>query len=99
MRVRPTYYQLCVPQTYRESLTKQYHELLGHFSIQRLHPTMIVHYYWRHLILDIKNFVRSCLICQTSKISTRPQISPLHPLPTPTRPFQCWSFDHKKTGA
>ena len=45
MRLRPTYYQLCVPQTYRESLIKQYHELLGHFSIQRLDPTMIVHYY------------------------------------------------------
>jgi len=96
MRLRPTYYQLCVPQVYRDSLIKQYHELLGHFSIQRLHPTMIVHFYWQNLILDIKNFVRSCIICQTSKISTRPQISPLHPFPTPTRPFQCWSFDHKK---
>ena len=95
-RLRSTYYQLCVPQQYRESLIKQYHLLLGHFSIQRLHPTLVVHYYWQNLILDIKNFVRCCPVCQTSKVSTRPPVSPLNPLPTPVRPFQFWSFDHRK---
>ena len=94
--LRPTLYQLCVPKCYREQLLSQYHNLLGHFSFQRLYPTMSVHYFWRTLCHDIKEFVKTCQTCQFSKIPTNKPKSPLRPLPVPTRPMEFMSFDHKR---
>jgi len=95
-RLRPTFHQLCVPLQYRQALIHSYHDLLGHYAIGRLQPTMIVNYFWRDMIHDIKQYVKTCSICQCSKIPTKPRKSPLHPIPIPNRPFALWSFDHKK---
>ena len=94
-RLRPEYFQLCIPAIYTESLVRQWHEILGHFSTSRLHPTIITRYFWPTMLIDIKNETRTCDICQRSKILTNPAKAPLRPLPVPCRPGQMISFDHK----
>ena len=94
-RLRPEYFQLCIPAVYTESLVREWHEVLGHFSTNRLHPTIITRYFWPSILIDIKNAVKTCDICQRSKILTNPVKAPLHPLPIPSRPGQMISFDHK----
>ena len=94
-RVRPTYHQLCVPQNQAMTLLQEWHELLGHYSINRLLPTLNIRYYWPKMLTDIKNVSRVCDTCQRSKIITNPAKAPLKPIPIPVRPFQLISFDHK----
>ena len=95
-RLRPEYNQLCVPKPFQEKLIIRYHEILGHYSIKKLHPTLITRYFWKSMIQDIKSVVKNCKICQFSKNSPKFHSSPLFPLPCPFRPFSFWSFDHKK---
>jgi len=95
-RLRPEYFQLCIPAIYTENLVRQWHEVLGHFfSTSRLHPKIITRYFWPTMLIDIKNATRTCDICQRSKILTNPAKAPLRPLPVPCRPGQMISFDHK----
>ena len=49
-------------------------------------PTLSAWFYWRNLCSDIREFVRTCKTCL---------ISPVYPLPVPSRPFQQWCMDYK----
>jgi len=69
-RLKPTVFQLCVPKMFRHNLLTQFHDILGHFSYQRLMPTISARFYWKNLPNDIKEFVRTCVTCQFSKVST-----------------------------
>ena len=46
-RLKPTVFQLCVPKMFRHNLLTQFHDILGHFSYQRLMPTISARYYWK----------------------------------------------------
>jgi len=46
-RLKPTVFQLCIPKTFRHTLLTQFHDILGHFSYQRLMPTISARLYWR----------------------------------------------------
>ena len=94
-RLRPTVFQLCIPKMFRHKLLTQFHDILGHFSYQRLMPTISVRYYWKNLPNDIKEFVRTCVTCQFSKVPTNRPTSRLYPLQVPVRPFRMWAMDYK----
>ena len=94
-RLKPTFFQLCVPKMFRHNLLTQFHDILCHFSYQRLIPTISARFYWKNLPNDIKEFVRTCVTCQFSKVSTNKPTSPLYPLQVPVRPFQMWAMDYK----
>ena len=94
-RIELERHQLCIPRTFRESLVKQYHELLGHNGVKKMHIMLIKRYFWRDMLKDIMNVVKHCDICQCSKIVTNRSISPLNPIPTPIKPFQCVAMDHR----
>ena len=83
---KPTVFQLCIPKTFRHTLLTQFHDILGHFSYQRLMPIVSARYYWKNLPNDIKEFVRTCVTCQFSKVPTNKPTSPLYPLQVPVRP-------------
>ena len=94
-RLRTEIHQLCIPKSYRKPLITNYHELLGHGGINKMHIMLIHKFYWKELISDIKQIIKTCEICQLSKIDTKHSVSPLFPLPVPARPFQCIAMDHK----
>ena len=93
-RLRPTVFQLCVPKTFRNVLLAQFHDILGHFSYQRLVPTISDRFYWKNMHNDVKEFVRTCVMCQFSKVPTNKPTSPLYLLQVPSRPFQMWAMDY-----
>ena len=94
-RLRTGIHQLCIPKIYRKPLIINYHELLGHGGINEMHIMLIHIFYWEELIFDIKQIIKTCETCQLSKIDTKHSLSPLFPLPVPTRPVQCIAMDHK----
>jgi len=87
--------EICISQNRATTLLQEWHELLGHYSINRLLPTLNNCYYWPKMLTDIKNVSRVCHTCQRSKIITNPVKAPLKPIPIPVRLFQLISFDHK----
>ena len=94
-RVRDTYQQLCLPQAFRTDLITQYHNMLAHCAINKLHLMLIQKYYWRDLMKDICQVVKNCHVCLSSKINCRATTSPLRPLPVPSRPGEMIAIDHK----
>ena len=94
-RMRPAYHQMCVPQPLRNALITDYHELVGHNGLHKMHLMLIQKYFWKSMMKDISEVLKQCHICQCSKLLTHPPVSPMHPLPVPQRPGQMWAFDHK----
>ena len=93
-RVRDEYTQLYVPMVHRQSLMSQYHQLLGHYSIGKLHPVMIQQYYWKNMAMDLRTFVKHCETCQASKTSNKTVTSPLFALPVPVFSTKCNGNDN-----
>ena len=50
-------------------------------------------YWWPGLKKDIKNYVNGCDSCQRNKIHHQKKAAPLHPLTTPTTPWEEISID------
>jgi len=88
-------HQMCVPSKYTNSILKEYHEILGHFSAKRLFPSLQNRFYWRTMAVDASKVSKRCDTCQRSKILTNPSRAPLNPLDTPIQPYSTISFDHK----
>jgi len=95
-RLRPILYQLCIPRKFRNHILSQFHQLLGHYSYGRLYPSISATYFWPNLCSDIKEFVRTCPVCQRTKIPTNKPVSPLYPLQIPRKPFEFVAMDFKK---
>jgi len=94
-RVRPQQYQLCILEGHTATLLQEWHATLGHFSVNKLIPTLTSRYFWPRILPDVKDVSQNCDICQKSKILTNPRTAPFTPLPVPTKPFLAWSIDHK----
>ena len=64
----------------------------GHFGIKKTYHTIKLNFYWKGMMRDVKNWVKSCHQCSAAKAPTRPYISPL--LPQPVRGIgEVWSMD------
>jgi len=94
-RLEHEYNQICVPKKYRTELLKSYHLILSHYSVSKMHPALILKFYWKTLIPNIATLVKTCEICQCAKADNKPQRFKLHPLPVPRYLFQFISIDHK----
>ena len=68
-------------------------KLSGHIGYQKTYDSITRYYYWPNMYVDIKLYVRSCLVCQRTKASNRKPMGLLHPLPIPTRRWQCVTMD------
>ena len=88
-------HQICVPSKHTNSILKEYHKILGHFSAKRLFPSLQTRFYWRTMATDASIISKRCHTCQRSKIITNPNRAPLNPLHTHSRPYTTISFDHK----
>jgi transposase InsO family protein len=70
--------RICVPQDYadikvRMDLIHDFHDsdIAGHLGMSRTTNALTLHYYWPGLSKDVKDYVRSCSVCQRNKVSNK----------------------------
>src|SRR5215469_13806273 len=86
--------QVVLPKPLRETVMSMAHESLlsGHMGKARTTKRITAHFYWPRCTSDIKNFVRSCDICQKMTKTGRNR-APLIPVPVVGVPFQKVAID------
>ena len=87
--------RLCIPKgRLRIDILRWCHDncSAGHPGRDRTYSRIAREYYWPRLGRDVKRYVQSCPVCQTSK-GDRPRQPPLQPLPVPEKPWEEISMD------
>ncbi|KAL2695022.1 hypothetical protein AAEP93_005845, partial [Penicillium crustosum] len=79
----------------RTKLLQMHHDdpTAGHFGRARTEELLKRNYHWIHLQEDVKNYVKSCAICQTAQTPRNRPFGKLESLPIPPRPFAELSMD------
>src|SRR5690606_24396959 len=70
-----------------------FHAHYGHIGINKTLATLANEYYWKNMAQDVREYVKSCNICQRTKYPTTAPAGLLHPLDIPHRPFSDISMD------
>ena len=65
----------------------------SHFGTRKTLHLLQRHYYWQSLIPDIKEYVRTCSVCQRTKVARHLPYGQLASLPQPLGPWQEISMD------
>jgi len=89
----PVSQQLMVPQSLRKLLLRFYHENLSHIGSEKMYTTLREKYYWQNMYVDVQNWTKSCIQCQTGKTGAVHK-APLKPLSPPVSVFDTWHIDH-----
>ena len=86
---------LVVPQTCRTIILSVGHEnpLAGHFSHRKTGMKIGDKFFWPGMGADIRDFCRSCDVCQRMSSKGRVRPVPLQPLPIITEPFSRVAID------
>ena len=89
-------FQLAVPSQLQEQILFMCHDspLSGHLGIEKTLARVTSRYWWPRLAKCVKNYVLSCVYCQSHKPSTRKRHGFLRPIPPPKRPFHTIGIDH-----
>jgi hypothetical protein len=65
----------------------------GHFDVEKTVVMLQKHFYWPKLRQEVIKYIRSCIACAFSKLTTKKQ-GLYTPLPTPDRPWESISMDY-----
>ncbi|XP_076049187.1 uncharacterized protein LOC143029893 [Oratosquilla oratoria] len=86
---------LVVPKECRPIILSVGHEnpLAGHFSQRKTAMKIADKFFWPGMAVEIRDFCRSCDICQRMSSKGRVRPVPLHPLPIITEPFSRVAID------
>ncbi|XP_076057566.1 uncharacterized protein LOC143035033 [Oratosquilla oratoria] len=86
---------LVVPKECRPIILSVGHKnpLAGHFSQRKTAMKIADKFFWTGMAVDIRDFCRSCDICQRMSSKGRVKPVPLHPLPIITEPFSRVAMD------
>ncbi|SJL13286.1 uncharacterized protein ARMOST_16726 [Armillaria ostoyae] len=87
---------LCVPKKLWQSILEEAHESpleTAHLKPEQLWFKLSTKFYWRHMKVDIKEFCKTCDICQKIKTLNFNKYSLLIPSPIPSRPYESISMD------
>ena len=78
-----------------QELLYLYHDdqLAGHWGIDKTQELLGRKFYWPGLAADVREYVRTCSICQHMAIPRHKPYGKLEPLPVPERPWQEVSLD------
>ncbi|KAK3869288.1 hypothetical protein Pcinc_025397 [Petrolisthes cinctipes] len=81
--------KLVVPADCRRIVLQVAHEspLVGHFSHRKTEDKVSKHFFWPAMATDIRDYYRSCDLCQRKSSRGRVKPVPLIPLPVVTEPF------------
>jgi putative transposase len=81
------WYKYVVPSNKRESLIKSFQDppTCGHLAFKKTRDRMTIKFYWYNMERSIDNYVKSCIQCQTNKVTKKYNIETMTPIVT-TRP-------------
>ena len=65
----------------------------GHPVIHKTYKSIAKDFYWPNMLQDIKEYVNSCIVCQTMKTSRISRKFPILPIEAPKRPWSMISVD------
>ena len=78
--VHPVMEQLVIPECLKIKLLQQYHDNNGHPGFDRCYETIREKYWFKQMYTWVRNYTKSCTICQKSKIKYHAKTAPLQPL-------------------
>jgi hypothetical protein len=86
---------LVIPKSMVRFVLEQAHDtpIAGHFGIKRTLETLRSRFYWKTLDQDVKNYVRTCDMCQFKKADSRRKEGLMVTMPIPTEPFEIIGAD------
>ncbi|UYV75361.1 hypothetical protein LAZ67_12003633 [Cordylochernes scorpioides] len=82
-----------VPESFQEEILKEYHDNHSHPSINKTVRLITPFYWWPNAIICIKDYVRSCKICQITKCSHKPFIGEYVAPNSDLKPLELISMD------
>ena len=89
--------QIYIPsnQTLKTRLLAEAHDVpvSGHMGVAKTVELLSRTYYWPGMHAEVKQYVTSCLACQSNKPNTQQPMGLLQPLPTPERRWDQVSMD------
>lgn len=77
-----------VPDSMRKAVLVKYHDLLGHFSVDRTIARILERYWFRSLRRYARRHIAGCLTCLVNKVPAGKKPGELHPIPPTSRPFE-----------
>lgn len=83
-----------LPKTMRKSICVEYHDLNGHFGLDRTVSAIGRLYWFPGMRRYVRQHIRACFKCLVTKIPGGKQPGLLHPLQIPKRPFYRVHMDH-----
>ena len=92
-QIDKVYDQIVVPTKLRQGLIELAHSslLAGHLSAQKVYLKLSIDFFWKHMLTDIKTFIKSCLICQ--RVGRCPKKTTLGEVPIVNTPFEMCAID------
>ena len=82
--------KLVVLKSMRQKVMASCHDepTKGHPRVHRTTELIKPQYWWKAIGKDIKNYVKSCPLCQVMKSDHRKKVEPLQPIPIPTKKWE-----------
>ena len=65
----------------------------GHMGVAKTKQRLRAVAHWKGMSNDVYNYVRSCTACQQNKSVNHAPYGLMHPIPTPTKRWQCVTLD------
>jgi hypothetical protein len=65
----------------------------GHFGREKIVELIKCYFYWDSLHIDVKEYVKTCALCQINKVPRRLPQGKLSPLPVLTAPWRDLMMD------
>ena len=89
------YRQIVVPSALRTAILQVAHDIpaAAHLGMTKTKNRVEPHFYWPSMSQDIKNYIRTCDVCQRLGKGGKPSPASLHNLPTVAEPFQRIAID------
>lgn len=87
--------QTAIPRILRDDILKSYHDCIaggGHQGFERTYGSLRNKYYWPSMYENIRQYVKTCEVCQQSKRAFNAKPPPLHPQPVDDV-FNRWQMD------
>ena len=83
-----------VPAAMRKGLAVRFHDLAGHFAVERVIEAITKKYWFPRLRRYIKSHIASCLECILRKVPSGKKPGLLSPIPPAKKPFEILNIDH-----
>lgn len=83
-----------IPASMRKSIVVKFHDLAGHFSLDRTIGKIQEHYWFGGMRRYVKQHIAQCVECLLHKIPSGKKPGLLHPIPPGKRPYETIHMDH-----